>query len=516
MSSAAERPALRDPVLLLLLAASLALNAWGIDWGLPSPHGWALDEVLPASVLDGMRRRFSDGWHEKYPPLHYYVLAAAYAPVLAAQGLGAGRPVPAGAYNQLFLIGRAVSLLMGAATVLFVYLCGRELFDRRASLLSASLVALMVPFVFYAKLANLDVPYVFWWMVSLLFLLRCLKRHHRRDYLLFAMTAVLAVCTKDQAYGLYVLTVPLLLVARWRGHRGGFGRDVLLTAGLAALLFLALHNVVWNADGFRAHFALITGQASRDFQEFTSDWRGHLALLARTASDVGFTLGAPALVACLAGLVAAGREPRLLALLVPGLSYYLFFVAVVRYSYDRFTIPLGILLAFFGGRFLAQARGIARAAVAALFVYGLARALSVGLLMTNDSRYVAEAWLRQHAGTESLVGAVGPPEHLPRLDGLRWRTVGPRAERLEKIRPDYLVINADYGRRATEGTGEREFYTRLQEEQLGYRLAYEYRFASPLVLLDTEGLRDVSNIGKVNPLLRIYRKAEESLESNGS
>ena len=112
MSPDAERPARRDLVLLLLLAASLLLNAYGIDWGLPSVQGWALDEVLPTSVLDGMSQRFSHGWHEKYPPFHYYALAAAYTPVLRTHGLALDHPLPADVYHALFLLGRGVSLAM--------------------------------------------------------------------------------------------------------------------------------------------------------------------------------------------------------------------------------------------------------------------------------------------------------------------------------------------------------------------------------------------------------------------
>jgi hypothetical protein len=390
----------------------------------------------------------------------------------------------------------------------------------------------MVPFVFYGKLANLDAPYLFWWTLSLLFLLRSLKRHRRADYLLFALTAVLAVCTKDQAYGLYVLTLPLLLASRWRhlraqgepaGLRELVGRDVLLAAGAGLVLFAIVQNVAWNWAGVRAHFALIAGPASRDFQEFPNDLAGHAALLGQTWRHVRFTLGTPSFLACLAGLGAAfmpqRRDPLLLALVVPGVSYYLFFIAVVLYGYDRFALPLGILLSFFGGRLLSEALAAggwrtraAAAAVIAIVGYGAARALSVDLLMANDSRYAAESWLRRHAGPVALVGAVGPPEHLPRLDGLRWRVVGPRADRLARIGPDYVVINADYGRRALEGTGEREFYDRLQREELGYTLASEHLFRSPLIFLNVNALREsadplvLSNLGKVNPLIRIYRR----------
>ena len=113
------------------------------------------------------------------------------------------------------------------------------------------------------------------------------------------------------------------------------------------------------------------------------------------------------------------------------------------------------------------------------------------------------------------MGATGPPEHLPRLEGLRFRMVGHRPESLARIRPDLLVINADYGRRAEEGTGEHEFYARLEREELGYSLASEHHYETALLALELAGLRDadhplvLSNLGKVNPRIRIYRRVSE-------
>src|SRR5260370_41198299 len=92
----------------LLLLLSLGLNAWAIDWGLPSPSGWAPDELLPSAVLEGMSRGFSGGWHGKYPPLHYYVLSVLYAPGLMADGPRPGALVPPEASHRVFPTGRGM------------------------------------------------------------------------------------------------------------------------------------------------------------------------------------------------------------------------------------------------------------------------------------------------------------------------------------------------------------------------------------------------------------------------
>ncbi len=76
---------LRHRALLGVLLLSTTLNVCGITWGLPSVLGWAADELTPMRVLTGMRQGFGAGWHDPYPPFHFYVLAAAYAHVTAAR-----------------------------------------------------------------------------------------------------------------------------------------------------------------------------------------------------------------------------------------------------------------------------------------------------------------------------------------------------------------------------------------------------------------------------------------------
>jgi len=173
-------------------------------------------------------------------------------------------------------------------------------------------------------------------------------------------------------------------------------------------------------------------------------------------------------------------------------------------------------LSLFGGLALARAvrarSWAAKAAVVAVLAFSLARAASVDILMARDSRYAVEDWLRREVGPVPLVAAVGPLEYLPRLDGLRWRRLGPAAVRLAQVRPDVVVVNADYARRADEGTGERAFYSALDDGSLGYEVALRRRTRPP-VLLDTDALREEgsgriwSNLDKVDPEIVVYRKS---------
>ena len=507
------------------MALCAALYAWPLDWGLPSEYGWAPDEVTPAAVLEGLGQRFANGWHAKYPPFHHAVLAAAYAPWL--------RSAPeARRHHVLFRAGRIVSLLMAAGTVVLVYLCGRELFDHLPALFAALVAGLSAPFTYYAKLANLDVPYLFWFSAALLAYLRLLRGHRRRHYVALAACAAAAIATKDQAYGLFVLTAPFVVWALHR-HRQAAGapRSVWATLGdrrlaaaalTAAGALIVLDNIWMNPGGFAAHVALIMGSASRDFRMFDRSAGGLAALAAATVRALVFTLGMPAAATAAAGLVLAvarwRENRRLLATLVPGLSYWLGFVAVVLYLYDRFVLPIAIVLALFAGKALAEAlarRGWALLPLAAAGVVVAAsalRALSVDVLLARDSRYAVEQWLREHAPPPAVVAAVGPLEYLPRLDGLQWRRLGPSLDRLQRVDPDVVVVNADFARRAAEGGGDAALYAALAGGRAGYRLALAQPASSTLPFLDLATFRSEdparvhSNLDKVGPEILVYAR----------
>ena len=215
-------------VLWAVIGLSLILNATGAWWGVfeGATVSWAGDELSPRMLYRALSMKFSGGWHERYPPLHFYALTAAYGPIIALHvfdiiDLGTGT-----ASAILFLIGRSINIGLSLGILLALYGCARELkLSQSAGVIACLFLALSVPFVFYSKTLNVEVPYVFWFVVSIWFFLRALEHHGLADHLLFAVTATLAVSTKDQAYGLYALTVPYLWLASIAHDRRG-GSDL--------------------------------------------------------------------------------------------------------------------------------------------------------------------------------------------------------------------------------------------------------------------------------------------------
>jgi 4-amino-4-deoxy-L-arabinose transferase-like glycosyltransferase len=519
-----------------VLLLSIAGSAAGVGWGLPSVIGWAPDELIPAEVVAAARRHFGGGWHHAYPPFHFYLLAAVHAPVLALTGAPVAdtgqelwrRQEPGGAYLALFVTGRLLSVLMAAGTLVAVHRACLLIADRAAAAFAALVLALSLPFAFYSRLANVDVPYVFWFALALLAYLRILARQDPKDYLAFAAAAVLSVCTKDQAWALYPLPAihVLLALRRERERRGAPARlrDVLgdqrvvSSALLAAFVFLVAQNIPFNAAGFAAHLKVVTGPLNRDLQMFDRTAGGEWRMARLASSLVAFALGPPALVASGAGLARAltarPRPALLLAALLPVISYASLFLAVTLVAYDRFMLPLCVVGALFAGYAVAGG-GLPAAARAALVLtvagYGILRVSSLGLAMQKDGRYAAEDWLGANVRPGQRVAAVGPLAYLPRLQRFDWFHAAPSAAALIRLRPDFVVLNAEYAERP-EDAAAREFYAALARGEGGWRRVFDYQHRAPAPLdlrWWISGREGYTNLAKVNPRVIVYESGLE-------
>jgi hypothetical protein len=481
------------PALGWIIAGSALLTTTGLWWGLPD-GSWVPDELTPNTIFYAVAQGFSHGWWDRYPPLHFYLLTVAYSPLLLLERLGGVNLQSSAAYTLVAVIGRLVSVAAGVVTLVAVYATGARAFGRRAGLYAAAMLALAAPFVYYAKTANLDVPYVCWFALSLLFYLRLLKQLELTDFVAFAVCAALAVCTKDQAYGLYLLVPPLIVYRLWQVHREKGSRQPMASAlldrrlwtgaAIAAMLFLTVHNLVFNWTGFEQHVRFLVGGGSRGYQMFPRTAAGELDMFRFTLDLIRAVWGWPLFVVAAAGIALAAITPatRRTAwwLALPALSYYLTFTAVVLYNYDRFVLPVCVVLSMFGGlaldRAISPGGHINRWGVAAgsvVLAYSLLYAGMVDVVMLRDSRYSLERWLSAHADAHDLVGYVFPVQYYPRI---RYENAEITSiEQLAAARPAYYLLNADYGRAEPADSEVGRLIAGLHDASLGYRLVLRLR-----------------------------------------
>jgi hypothetical protein len=507
------------------------VHVWGIWWGLPGmPSSWAPDEFSPLLVHDAIQQKFSGGWHVLYPPGHIYLLSIVLAPIELLDRAGVVNFGSRPTYLLSFYLIRLTSIVIGSATVLVVFRLTRELYDTRSGLFAALTIGLAVPFVFYAKLANVEVPYLLWVALSLLYYVRILASHRRRDYVLFSLTAALAIGTKDQAYALYLLMplmIPLsnVLQRRRAGERTSLWRSfvnantfsIVLVGGATLAL---IHNLAFNWTGAVERLRIMTGPITTSLQEFPNTIAGHAAMLWLALRHLQFSMGWPLFAAAVAGVLIAIRrsrmQPRAVSLLVPIVSYWIFLIVPLMYHYDRYLVPIVLILSIFAGHAMAvftrsgAFAGIRRTGAAAAICFTLAYAASVDTLLVADARYAAERWIRDHIAPGTRVMVIGHGAYAPRLDHLEVITsTEPTLEDVSGASPEYLITTSIFDEwRFRDSPRSLTFLQALAAGRTAYRLASVERGRPAFNLLNIEGIR--TNLDKVNPEIRIYQRAGSS------
>lgn len=520
--SATAADAAIDTWLWRLLALSTALIVWQGHYGLPT--GWELDELRPWHVMPGLDQRFSNGWNALYPPGYYYVLGLLSLPFHVIGEAGALDLWSPQSMLTQDLLYRGSAMLLGVVIVYLAYRCGSVAFaSRRVGLWAGFLTAVVPNLLLLAKLTKPDVPYVAAFMVAMLAYLEALRDPRPARYGLFAVAATTALCIKDQAYGLFVLPSLHLLWVRLTLLPGAWplrfvrvlaDRAILRALVMAVVTFVVIYNLPFNVRGVFTHLLKVFQGGTEDgFQMYAATAAGQLTMLRDALGLVPFMLGWPTLALVAVGAVAGWRERRAetVALLLPVVSYYAFFIVVIRYQYDRFYLGPVILLAILAGRGLhalwTHPAAWARSAAGAAALYALAYGASVDLMMRRDSRFAAEAWLAARAGDTVTIGVFGPAAYLPRPNGLRFLEIGPYEDVLQIISPEFLVVNAEHARRERDAA----FYVPLlNDTHPAYKQMSVFKSSPGLALLgyqDTfrNGREDVlTNLDKINPEMRVY------------
>ena len=513
-----------------VLALSFGLSIWGIRWG-----PWSPDEVSPWMVVEGLDRLFSSGWYNAYPPVQFYLWAVSLTPVVIADRLGLISLGTDGAATAMYALMRGVTVLMGIGVLVATYLSAAAAFDRGSGILASLIVAVTLPFVYYAKTANMDVPYLFWMTCSLLLFIRLWDSDRTIDYVLFGVTAALAVCTKDHAYGFYTLLPVALIGRRAARHpagsrfqrllRSALDRRLLIGGAASAVVFACAQNILFNWDGVVGHFRLITALVAPGAPTLQRPLQFDFDLLATSVELVRWSFRWPLFILCVAGLVSAllSRQTRGITLwmLLPSVSYYLTYLRYMGYVYDRFLLGVCIPLAIVGGRLAAmiltprwRVAVPGRIGLAGAFGYALLAAVSMDVMMTVDARYAAEMWLRAHVGHDARVGWFGPGMYIPRLDYLDSTRLPlpPEGELVDG--PPYLVVNTEVLARS-EPTGSL-LLSKLQDHRLGYSEVWRGRSPLPwwaVLRYDpvfTNGRDDgTTNLDNVNPEILILKRDAE-------
>src|SRR3989338_8939565 len=154
-------------------------------------------------------------------------------------------------YNLLgvtLLSARFLSFLFGSLTIILVYLVGRELFDKRAALIAATLMALSAFTIVYT-LIEMDIAAAFFVLLAALLFIRQLKKNGT-----FSWWAAVFIGVGALIKTLALFFVPAFLIGylayhrQWRNTRRWV--EVVKFCLLVTLIFspILVHNFLWYED----------------------------------------------------------------------------------------------------------------------------------------------------------------------------------------------------------------------------------------------------------------------------
>lgn len=495
---------LRNP-LVWILAVAAGLRLAGLFWGLPASDGWDDDGFAPRNFLTALALTYKHGAAFTYPPLHAFFLALLTLPALGMALLQAP------SFHQADVIGeftkpqymtffavtaRLVNLVLSLGIIWCVGEMARLVAGRSAGLLAAGACALNFGLTYYGQVSNLDVPYLFWAMMALLWGMRAVAEHQPQRFWPAALFAAAAIATKDQAYALFLLSLPVFLLAwfesdRWpRAHVRKILRTLLPAAAASLFLLLLVDGAITNPDGFARRLAFLTGPASADFATYPQGWDGLWALLMDMAAWFGGGTGTAATLVALLGFGIALRArdcSARMAGLLPALailSFTLCFNFTALRSDARFLLPQAVLGCVYIGIAAAWLVSLPRpwmrlgasAGIAVLALVSLHYCIAVSAAMLQDPRYEAEAWMRMHVRPGDAIETYGQSAYLPRFpqDATVMR-VGPRPPQARSPLPGVMEVQAPFAaRRAPRFIVVNDWwmrhYTTPQSELGGHRL----------------------------------------------
>ncbi len=432
----------RVAVFLLILALAVGSRFWGLGWGLP--HTYHVDE----NWFAGKAIKFLGGnlnpefFH--VPTLHMYSLAGLwgiYYQVEKASGNAGSISEFTDTYIQspsvFYLIGRALSALMGIGTILLLFLLGKRMFGLRAGAIAALLLVFGLDHARISHDMLPDVPMVFFLVLGYLFIWNIAEKGRTRDYLWAGVAAGLAMTTK---YGGIMLFLPLFIAHIYRVRQDKRPiREIILSPRLigAGLIFLAVFvigspYVVLDFPTFKKDFLWQSSHLTSEGH--FGDPAGESALLFYLRYGFKENVGAIAQFFVLGGIIlgfARRRKSDLILLSFPLLQFAMISMWKIRATRYLFPMaPFFILIAAFffdwllrrGDRMFAppgadRKRRIAWAVAAVLLIAAVLAPSAVRLwkldaaLAGLDSRTRAKQWIDYNlpAGTCLAIDSYGPP-----------------------------------------------------------------------------------------------------------
>jgi 4-amino-4-deoxy-L-arabinose transferase-like glycosyltransferase len=475
--------------LILLIALGLFLNLWAINWGLPNVNDWTNLSLAPLKPLSYAKSLLTqESWFYHYPPFHFILLAIIYSPYMFFLVLTDGISSPTNVYPYgltnpelsltiFILIARCLSVAMGVGVIIVNYVTVKKFYDRTAAFVTACLIATSYPIIHYSHSANVDVPQLFWFSLALYCYISLINEPKTKYYIMLGLFSAFAFTTKNSIYasfiGIAFVMVCVNFIREYKSKKNLFGaaKNVInlnILYGLIIVLVatVLIFNPITNWEGFMFHIdrhSLRSVRGSWVIRDAPSKIQGHIELIYHYMVYVFQSNGPLVFILLLGGVIhCVVKNPGQSAILiVPIVSYYIFFLRIHGTHHLRYMLPIYIPLLWFAGKFSSDLfssrsrfNSMWKVLIVLILLHSLFYGASVNTLYVNDPRYHAEKWINQNIPSGAIMLAVDPEYSLPRLPEDQiilkrdlWDFHGNVIDDIKDIDADYVVLGASIPRR---------------------------------------------------------------------
>lgn len=116
-------------------------------------------------------------------------------------------------WSKFYLVGRLLSVFFGVFTVIITYVLAKRIYNLRVALLSALFVAIMPSHVIHSRYIIMNVPGLFWIILSFLFFKNILDYGRVKDYLLAGVSIGFAISTRYSAAPLSLMLIFIYILS---------------------------------------------------------------------------------------------------------------------------------------------------------------------------------------------------------------------------------------------------------------------------------------------------------------
>jgi len=248
----------RFAILVGLTVVAALLRFAGLRFGIPGTFRPDEEKMINAALS------FQSDWNPHiavYPAAQMYLQHAALWTYAAIHGQSSNfRSVYGGSnYPTAHVVARALSAVMGTATVPAIYVAGTLVIGANASLAASAIVTVATLHVLNSKFATTDVPAVFWLAITLAMVIHIADDHCLLSYVGAGLFAGIATATK---YPAAAVTLAILAAHFWPDPVGGRS---LLSAAADLRIYLAGLVMIGAFFCASPYVLLDWGQTVREF-----------------------------------------------------------------------------------------------------------------------------------------------------------------------------------------------------------------------------------------------------------